>query len=345
MPLERRRSQAAFTGGTSRVLLATDAASEGLNLHARCRVVIHYELPWSPARLEQRTGRVDRIGQSRVVHEILLVARDTAERLVLAPLARKAARVHTALPAASRLFDVLTESRVANAIVEGADAIDLPADTPPPPNAVVGGDALRAEADVESSRIALVRRCLHLAGSRGRAGEGGLIVSAGPPTGRPYRGITAVYRLALTSLSGAVEHEQLLVVTDQGQEETPRRLARGEARQIANHWCRTRDAGARRVLMAFCDEDLSGLRAAHLEGIASLEGREDGIAGSASATARQLVQAGLFDRRAVRVHSSRRRAVGALLDESEHRRALLASQGRLTTTVDLVALLLPGRAS
>ena len=36
---------------------------EGLNLHHRCRLVIHFELPWSPSRLEQRTGRVDRIGQ------------------------------------------------------------------------------------------------------------------------------------------------------------------------------------------------------------------------------------------------------------------------------------------
>ena len=54
-----------FTDGTVRVLLATDAASEGLNLHERCRLVINLELPWTPLRLEQRAGRVDRIGQSR----------------------------------------------------------------------------------------------------------------------------------------------------------------------------------------------------------------------------------------------------------------------------------------
>ena len=56
------------------VMVATDAASEGLNLHHSCRLVIHYELPWSPARLHQRCGRVNRIGQRRRVHEIALVA-------------------------------------------------------------------------------------------------------------------------------------------------------------------------------------------------------------------------------------------------------------------------------
>ena len=79
---ERNRAQAAFNaGGVS--LLATDAAAEGLNLHHHCRIVIHYELPWRPARLEQRAGRVDRLGQSKRVHEIALVAADTAERLVI----------------------------------------------------------------------------------------------------------------------------------------------------------------------------------------------------------------------------------------------------------------------
>ena len=105
--------------GAPHILLATDAASEGLNLHRRCRAVVHFELPWSPARLEQRTGRVDRIGQTRRVHEILLIADDTAERLVLAPLAKRAARARSAMPGASRLVNALTESRVASAVMDG----------------------------------------------------------------------------------------------------------------------------------------------------------------------------------------------------------------------------------
>lgn len=46
-----------------RILVATDAASEGLNLQAYCRYLIHYEIPWNPNRMEQRNGRIDRHGQ------------------------------------------------------------------------------------------------------------------------------------------------------------------------------------------------------------------------------------------------------------------------------------------
>ena len=88
-PDERALVTTEFLRGGA-VMVATDAASEGLNLHHSCRLVIHYELPWSPARLHQRCGRVNRIGQRRRVHEIALVAADTAEQLVLQPLLRRA---------------------------------------------------------------------------------------------------------------------------------------------------------------------------------------------------------------------------------------------------------------
>ncbi|MDW8217293.1 MAG: helicase-related protein [Acidobacteriota bacterium] len=48
-----------------RILLATDAASEGLDLQNFCSRLIHHEIPWNPNRLEQRNGRVDRPGQRR----------------------------------------------------------------------------------------------------------------------------------------------------------------------------------------------------------------------------------------------------------------------------------------
>ncbi len=62
---ERRAVVDRFSSGACAVLLATDAAGQGLNLHVACRVVVNLELPWSPTRLEQRIGRVDRIGQTR----------------------------------------------------------------------------------------------------------------------------------------------------------------------------------------------------------------------------------------------------------------------------------------
>jgi superfamily II DNA/RNA helicase len=83
---ERGQALADFVGGRRSILLATDAAGEGLNLHHRCRIVINLELPWNPTRLEQRIGRVDRIGQLRTVHAIHLIARDTGEPLILGRL-------------------------------------------------------------------------------------------------------------------------------------------------------------------------------------------------------------------------------------------------------------------
>ncbi|MGB3403911.1 MAG: DISARM system SNF2-like helicase DrmD [Microcoleaceae cyanobacterium] len=64
---ERERVKAAFQASPEqsnvRILLATDAASEGLDLQNHCSHLIHYEIPWNPNRLEQRNGRIDRHGQ------------------------------------------------------------------------------------------------------------------------------------------------------------------------------------------------------------------------------------------------------------------------------------------
>jgi superfamily II DNA or RNA helicase len=98
MPARQRRAAAfAFTHGSAALMLATDAASEGLNLHTRCRVVINLELPWMPLRLEQRIGRVDRIGQARTVHALNLVARGSGEEHVLRRLSQRLARAQGSL--------------------------------------------------------------------------------------------------------------------------------------------------------------------------------------------------------------------------------------------------------
>ena len=87
LPADQRRSAVdAFNDGRIDVLVATDAAGEGLNLQQRCRLVIDVELPWNPLRLEQRIGRVDRLGQQRTVHAIRLFHPGTIEGEVLAQL-------------------------------------------------------------------------------------------------------------------------------------------------------------------------------------------------------------------------------------------------------------------
>ena len=82
-PEWRRVAVDAFNGGDSRVLVATDTAGEGLSLHHRCRLVIDFELPWNPMRLEQRVGRVDRLGQRRPVHAVRLIHPESIEERVL----------------------------------------------------------------------------------------------------------------------------------------------------------------------------------------------------------------------------------------------------------------------
>jgi superfamily II DNA or RNA helicase len=85
----RRGELNRFLIGAASVLIATDVASQGLNLQKASRWIVSFELPWNPARLEQRIGRVDRIGQTRAVHATLLVTRHSSEDRVLRNLARR----------------------------------------------------------------------------------------------------------------------------------------------------------------------------------------------------------------------------------------------------------------
>ncbi len=89
-PAERATQLDRFLDGNASMLLATDVAGQGLNLQRRARWVVSLELPWNPAKIAQRVGRVDRIGQSRRVHATLLVTRHEAEAGLLRRLAARA---------------------------------------------------------------------------------------------------------------------------------------------------------------------------------------------------------------------------------------------------------------
>lgn len=81
MDLETRtRAQQVFSKDV-RVLISTDAGGEGLNLQF-CHVIVNFDMPWNPMRIEQRIGRVDRIGQKHVVRAINFVLEDTVEHRV-----------------------------------------------------------------------------------------------------------------------------------------------------------------------------------------------------------------------------------------------------------------------
>lgn len=84
---ERRAAQDAFRK-SHRVLVSTDAGGEGLNLQF-AHVIINYDIPWNPMRLEQRIGRVDRIGQPKQVRAINFVLEDSVEFRVREVLEQK----------------------------------------------------------------------------------------------------------------------------------------------------------------------------------------------------------------------------------------------------------------
>jgi superfamily II DNA or RNA helicase len=105
---ERRKAQEAFTQDKDvLVLVATDAAGEGINLQ-RAHLMVNYDLPWNPNRIEQRFGRVHRIGQTEVCHLWNLVAEDTREGQVFQRLFEKLEEQRQAL--GDQVFDVLGES-------------------------------------------------------------------------------------------------------------------------------------------------------------------------------------------------------------------------------------------
>ncbi len=86
---ERKRVQDAFAKD-ARILISTDAGGEGLNLQF-CHVVINYDIPWNPMRLEQRIGRVDRIGQAHAVRAVNFVFEGSVEHRVREVLEEKLA--------------------------------------------------------------------------------------------------------------------------------------------------------------------------------------------------------------------------------------------------------------
>jgi len=110
-PHERKRAQEDFRT-TKQICVATEAAGEGINLQF-CRLMINYDLPWNPTRLEQRLGRIHRIGQERDVHAFNFVAAESEEGQpiiegrILDCLLAKMEQMRAVL--ADRVFDVIGE--------------------------------------------------------------------------------------------------------------------------------------------------------------------------------------------------------------------------------------------
>ncbi|MFA7692406.1 MAG: helicase-related protein [Candidatus Hydrogenedentales bacterium] len=102
---ERRKVEALFKQEKEvHILVATDAAGEGINLQ-QAHLMVNYDLPWNPNRLEQRFGRIHRIGQTEVCHLWNLVAKETREGMVFQRLFEKLEQERETLK--GKVFDVL----------------------------------------------------------------------------------------------------------------------------------------------------------------------------------------------------------------------------------------------
>ena len=104
---ERRQAQWDFAKPETQILLATDAAGEGINLQF-CRLLINWDIPWNPNRLEQRMGRIHRYGQKENVLVFNMVASNTREGQVLERLLKKLDIIRTSI-GDDRVYDVIQD--------------------------------------------------------------------------------------------------------------------------------------------------------------------------------------------------------------------------------------------
>ncbi|MEP7310011.1 MAG: DEAD/DEAH box helicase [Acidobacteriota bacterium] len=329
---ERRAALDDFSNGRCRILLATDAAGEGLNLHHRCRCVVNLELPWSPTRLEQRIGRVDRIGQRRRVHAIHLIARDTGESRVLDRLKARIGRAQQDIAAANPVEG--DEREVARSIIDpdgheisaraaGVDGAVLP---PSPARQQV---ELHDEAAAEVDRLGSARAMSDEAGARAFAS----LVATGPWAARTRLGgsrarlggrVLAILRIDSEDDNGRLIDATLVAVTI-----VLTHRARVDSDQLNALWrglgdelqTRAEDASRRnRDLAADLMHDLLARRVA----------REKRFAQTVFGPARVAVQAGLFDRRAERAAFTDSRAAGEFAEDSADRLRALERSGTVS---------------
>lgn len=128
MQYPERDQQAQFFRDEARVMVATDAAGEGINLQF-CWLLVNYDIPWNPARLEQRMGRVHRYKQQRDVVLLNTVSKDTREGRVLKVLLDKLEAIRHEL-GSDKVFDIIGQQftgkslsdLIFEAVIEGKEA-------------------------------------------------------------------------------------------------------------------------------------------------------------------------------------------------------------------------------
>ena len=103
---QRKKAMDEFNFGDKQIMIATEAAGEGINLQQKCSLMINYDIPWNPTRLEQRMGRIHRYGQRNKVHVYNLIATNTREGRVLQVVLDKLEQMKQHL-GSDRVYDVI----------------------------------------------------------------------------------------------------------------------------------------------------------------------------------------------------------------------------------------------
>jgi uncharacterized protein (DUF2384 family) len=115
---DRAKIEDEFNHGQSRLLFATDAASEGIDLQHSCHIMVNYELPWNPNRLEQRIGRLHRYGQDKEVKVWNFTFEDTREGEIFEMLQDKVENIRGKLGNTADVLGMLDEIDVDSLIME-----------------------------------------------------------------------------------------------------------------------------------------------------------------------------------------------------------------------------------
>jgi superfamily II DNA or RNA helicase len=304
-----------FARAAGAVLLATDAAGEGLNLQEACRFVVNLELPWNPMRLEQRIGRVDRIGQRRAVHASHLVARETGEAAILGRLRERLSAAKAAIDVPDPLGGRDEELRLARLVVTG-DADDRP----PPRHAPTRGRPVDAAAEAEAQRVAELRRAGAVPGPLPHEGALPMLVSRRSGTRRALgRDVLMLWRMVAEDVAGAIVVERVAPVRVSGFGPPPP-CSRAQLGSFIGGLAaavrpRIADATARwREESTAADAAFRSMRLR----------RERAIARRAESTPSAEYQAGLFDQRAVRARAAADALGSAAADDSAERIARFA---------------------
>ena len=126
---ERARIEDEFNHGQSRLLFATDAASEGIDLQHSCHIMANYELPWNPNRLEQRIGRIHRYGQDEEVKVWNFLFDDTRESEIFEMLQSKVEEIRSQLGNTADVLGILDDIDVDSLIMESIENDEPPSAT------------------------------------------------------------------------------------------------------------------------------------------------------------------------------------------------------------------------